>query len=121
MMVDDHPLDYADFEGVIPEGEYGAGTVIVWDNGTYTNITQKKGQEVLLSQGLEDGHIAIRLEGKKLKGGYALIRIGKGASKNWLLMKMKDDEADLGDELTSTRPESVISGRAISEISAQEH
>src|SRR5512136_126321 len=69
---EDHPLEYAEFEGVIPEGQYGAGKVIVWDIGPYLNITEKDGRVMEIDRGLENGHISIYLEGKKLKGAYAL-------------------------------------------------
>ena len=74
MPTDDHPLEYATFEGTIPEGEYGAGTVMVWDIGTFENIKHSKGQLIPMNQCYENGHIEIFLYGKKLKGGYALIR-----------------------------------------------
>ena len=115
----DHPLDYADFEGVIPEGEYGAGTVLVWDSGSYRNLREKAGQEVPMEQAIDDGHIAIWLEGNKLKGGYALIHTGKAADKRWLLVKMNDEKADAGANPVATRPESVLSGRTIEEIARE--
>ncbi|MGH7563623.1 MAG: DNA polymerase ligase N-terminal domain-containing protein, partial [Gemmatimonadota bacterium] len=77
MPTEDHPLDYHDFEGVIPEGEYGAGAVIVWDRGTYRNLTDD-GDEVPVARAIDDGHLKIWLDGEKLRGGYALTRIGKG-------------------------------------------
>lgn len=86
VMVEDHPLDYADFEGAIPEGQYGAGTVEIWDNGEYENM-----RTIPMSKSIEDGKIEIKLKGKKLKGNFALIRTkfgGKG--KNWLFFRMKD-------------------------------
>lgn len=86
---EDHPLEYASFEGTIPEGQYGAGTVVVWDTGPYRNMTQKDGQEISMALALHSGHAAFRLEGKKLKGGYALTRTKRG----WILVKMKDEMA----------------------------
>ena len=74
----DHPLSYADFEGTIPEDEYGGGTVLVWDRGSYENITEKDGKVVPLAKALKQGHAFVRLSGKKLSGGYALQRTGKG-------------------------------------------
>src|SRR5579872_5667891 len=71
---DDHPLDYATFEGVIPEGEYGAGTVMVWDIGTYKNIKESNGKSVPMSTCLKDGHIEVELDGKKVHGAFAFIR-----------------------------------------------
>jgi DNA ligase D-like protein (predicted 3'-phosphoesterase) len=73
---EDHPLGYADFEGVIPEGEYGGGTVLVWDRGTYDNITEKDDGLMPMGKALEAGHALFRLHGEKLRGGYALQRTG---------------------------------------------
>jgi len=92
--VEDHPLDYADFEGGIPNGEYGAGAVLVWDRGTYRNLREEDDKPASMTEALQDGHVAVWLEGEKLRGGYALIRTGKGDDNRWLLIKMKDDEAD---------------------------
>lgn len=108
---DDHPLDYAEFEGVIPEGEYGAGPVIIWDRGKFKNLGDDD-----LSDQLEDGHIKVELKGKKLKGGYALNRMRKGKKEQWLLVKMKDDEADARRNPVSTEPRSVKSGKTIEEV-----
>jgi DNA ligase D-like protein (predicted 3'-phosphoesterase) len=114
---EDHPLEYAGFEGVIPEGEYGAGSVLVWDTGHYRNLKEDDdGNEVPLEKSIDDGHVTVWLEGKKLKGGYALIRTGKGDDKRWLLVKMKDDEADARRNPVSTEPESVLSGRTLDDI-----
>src|SRR6266542_3760389 len=74
MPTEDHPLDYAGFEGLIPEGAYGAGPVVVWDTGTYRNLTEKDGREVPVEDAVEQGHVKVWLEGKKLTGGYALTR-----------------------------------------------
>ncbi len=81
VLTEDHPLEYADFEGVIPEGQYGAGTVLAWDRGTYHNMTIKEGEEVPASRAVEHGHIAFWLEGRKLRGGYALTRTPRGWNK----------------------------------------
>ena len=70
---EDHPIDYIDFEGIIPEGNYGAGTVIVWDIGTYKNVKTKDGEIVSMERTIEEGHVDIWLEGMKLKGCYALL------------------------------------------------
>lgn len=113
---EDHPVDYIDFEGIIPEGNYGAGTVIVWDTGTYLNLNEKDGQEVDMEESIDNGHVNIWLEGHKLKGGYALIRTGKGNRKFWLLLKKKDEMSDTGKDILIDRPESVLSGRAIEDI-----
>ncbi len=113
---EDHPLDYADFEGVIPEEEYGAGTVLLWDRGTFENITQKDDETVAIAKALQQGHVLVRLHGKKLTGGYALQRTGKGKDAKWLLVKMDDDNADARRNPVSTEPKSVLSGRTIEEI-----
>jgi len=78
MMVEDHPFDYKNFEGIIPKGEYGGGTVIVWDEGTYEPIEKikgKKAQEKHLLAQLKAGSLKIILHGKKLKGEYALVKM----------------------------------------------
>jgi bifunctional non-homologous end joining protein LigD len=104
---EDHPLDYIDFEGVIPEGNYGAGTVIVWDTGTYTT-------ERDIRQQFRDGKISFTLNGTKIKGSFALIRI-KQRNKQWLLIKSDGDDdyssAASKPDLTVTSPESVLTGR----------
>jgi DNA ligase D-like protein (predicted 3'-phosphoesterase) len=70
MRTEDHPIDYIDFEGVIPEGQYGAGPVIVWDAGTYRNLTEKNGKLVPVERAVRDGHVTVWLEGRKVTGGY---------------------------------------------------
>jgi DNA ligase D-like protein (predicted 3'-phosphoesterase) len=117
---EDHPLEYADFEGVIPEGEYGGGTMIVWDKGTYRNLQAEKDESRTMAEAYEDGHIEVWLEGEKLSGGYALVRTGKGDDSRWLLIKMKDDRADARRNPTSTEPQSVLSGRTLEEVREQE-
>lgn len=109
---EDHPIDYIDFEGIIPPGNYGAGTVIVWDTGTYQNLKK----DTPMNKAVAEGHIDFWLEGKKLKGGYALIRTGKGSRKFWLLLKKKDDKADSKHDILIDMPESVLSGRTIEEV-----
>jgi len=121
MPTEDHPLEYADFEGIIPEGQYGAGTVMVWDSGTYRNLRQdKEGERVSMEDALQEGKVEVILEGQKLQGGYALIRTGGGEKPRWLLVKMADEEADARRTPVSTEPESVISGRILKEIAEQE-
>jgi DNA ligase D-like protein (predicted 3'-phosphoesterase) len=114
-----HPLDYADFEGVIPEGEYGAGTVIVWDIGPYRNLRAEKGEgKTLMPESIREGKVEVWLEGKKVRGGYALVRTGgAGGKERWLLIKMRDDEADARRDPVSTEPKSVLSGKTLEEIS----
>jgi DNA ligase D-like protein (predicted 3'-phosphoesterase) len=108
MAVDDHPLSWGDFEGVIEEGEYGAGPVIVWDRGDYRNLREESMEEAL---GL--GHLSFWLEGEKLRGGWSLRRIG---GRRWLLVKRRDEEADARRNPVSTQRESVVSGRTIEEV-----
>jgi DNA ligase D-like protein (predicted 3'-phosphoesterase) len=104
---EDHPLDYVDFEGRIPEGEYGAGTVVVWDRGTYENLREED-----VAAGLERGHLTVWLDGRKIRGGYALTHIRmRGDDRNWLLVKVDDAEADRRRKPVRTQPESVLSGR----------
>ncbi len=109
MMVEDHPYDYKDFEGNIPEGNYGAGNVIVWDNGTYTATDgDSKDVEKTLRAGLHKGHLSFVLKGKKLKGEFALIKIRNGKQENaWLLIKKDDKYASDDDVLQKNK--SVIS------------
>lgn len=115
---EDHPLDYADFESVIPAGSYGAGAVLVWDRGTYRNLTEKEGREVGVAEALGRGHVSVWLEGEKVRGGYALTRFRTGKDEAWLLVKMNDAEADPGRNPVETEPRSVVSGRTIEEILA---
>ena len=95
MMVEDHPYDYKDFKGIIPEGNYGAGIVEIWDSGTYTALTDDKGadHEKLLKAGLKAGNLKVVLKGKKVKGEFALVKIKNrsGDKENtWLLIKHND-------------------------------
>jgi DNA ligase D-like protein (predicted 3'-phosphoesterase) len=108
---EDHPLDYASFEDIIPDGEYGAGGVIVWDRGTYTNATIYE-----MAEGLDRGHLSFRLHGEKLSGGYALTRIRDGKDETWLLIKRRDEDADERRKPVRSQPESVLSGRTLEEL-----
>jgi DNA ligase D-like protein (predicted 3'-phosphoesterase) len=115
MRVEDHPLDYADFEGVIPKGQYGAGTVIVWDTGSYRPLGDEP-----LERALEHGHATVWLQGRKLNGGFALTRIGKGRRERWLLVKMDDEGADRRRNPIKSQAESALSGRTVEELAAEE-
>ena len=120
MPTEDHPLEYADFEGVIPKDEYGGGTVMVWDTGPYRNLRAEKDADKLsMEESLDDGKVEVWLEGKKLRGGYVLIRTGKGDDARWLLIKMDDDEADARRNPTSTEPKSVLTGRTLDGIAEE--
>jgi DNA ligase D-like protein (predicted 3'-phosphoesterase) len=108
---EDHPLDYAGFEGVIPEGEYGAGRVIVWDRGCYANATERD-----MAECLDRGHLSFRLQGEKLHGGFALTRIREGKDETWLLVKRRDEDADARRKPVKSQPESVLSGRTLDDL-----
>ncbi len=118
--VEDHSLAYADFEGVLPEGTYGAGAVIVWDTGPYRGLNERDGVELSMSDALDAGHASFWLEGHKLVGGWSLRRFRGGAKPQWLLVKRRDEHADARRRPTSTQPESVLSGRTIEAISREE-
>jgi DNA ligase D-like protein (predicted 3'-phosphoesterase) len=118
---EDHPLAYADFEGVIPEGEYGAGTVLVWDAGRYRNLkTDDDGEPVPVEVQLADGHATVWLEGEKVRGGYALTRVAESEDERWLLVKMDDEGADARRNPVSTEPASVSTGRTLKEVAEEE-
>jgi len=118
MMVEDHPYDYRTFEGVIPEGNYGAGTVIVWDEGTFHSaegdFTSKKEEDKDLLHQLHAGKIKFVLEGTKLKGEFALIKAPARGENGWLLMKLKDKHATKKDILAYEK--SAISGKTLEQI-----
>jgi len=109
--VEDHPLAYADFEGVIGAG-YGSGAVIVWDAGTYRNLDEERS----MAEALDAGHAKVWLEGEKLRGGWTLHRTNAGAKPQWLLMKRRDEGADARRNPQSTQPESVKTGRTVEEV-----
>ena len=114
---EDHPLQYGNFEGVIPEGEYGAGTVLLWDRGDYRNLrAEKEDDGADMEAALDDGKIEVWLNGEKLKGGYVLIRTSTGKDEQWLLKKIDDDAADARRNPVSTEPHSVESGLTLEEI-----
>ena len=118
MMVEDHPYDYGTFEGIIPEGNYGAGTVMVWDEGTYEASellgADKKIQDKNLRHQLYAGKIKFILKGKKLKGEYVLIKAHGRGENAWLLIKIKDENASKVDILSKDK--SVMSGKTLEEI-----
>lgn len=109
--VEDHALDYIDFEGRIGAG-HGAGAVIVWDAGTYRNLDEERS----VAEALEAGHAKVWLEGRKLIGGWTLQRTHGGAKAQWLAIKRRDAEADARRDPVATQPESVRSGRTLDEL-----
>lgn len=113
---EDHPMEYADFEGRIPDGNYGAGPVLVWDHGTFENITEKKGKVRPAHLALRDGHLLFKLNGGKLKGAFALQRTGAGKKARWLLVKMHDEHASARRDPVKSRPKSAKTGRTLRQI-----
>ncbi|MDA8269975.1 MAG: DNA ligase, partial [Actinomycetota bacterium] len=120
VMVEDHPLDYLGFEGTLPEGSYGAGTVMVWDQGTYSDYERAANRSAAvenLRRGLENGEIRFILNGKKLRGAFVLVKMRPKQGNNyWLLIKKRDEFADDEDPLNDDI--SVVSGRSFEEIMA---
>lgn len=117
MMVEDHPYDYRTFEGIIPAGQYGGGTVIVWDEGTYEPIEEikgKKAQEKHLLKQLKSGSLKIKLHGKKLQGEFALVKTQGIGENGWLLIKHKDKYATVADITKKDR--SVLSGKTLEAV-----
>ncbi|PKN83613.1 MAG: hypothetical protein CVU51_12090 [Deltaproteobacteria bacterium HGW-Deltaproteobacteria-1] len=117
VMVEDHPFDYKDFEGVIPEGNYGAGSVIIWDRGFYYHPADPDGNqsETLLREGLKKGHLTFILHGEKLQGEFALVKTRKD-EKSWLLLKKNDRFATTKDILKNNR--SVVSRENLEEVAS---
>ena len=116
-MTEDHPIEYAEFEGVIPEGHYGAGTVIVWDKGNFESEGDRSPEEQLAK-----GELKILLEGKKLRGAFVLVHMGRhqgkpGEKSRWLLIKRKDQWANSQWKAEAPRVvRSVLTGRTLEEI-----
>ncbi|PVW16556.1 DNA polymerase ligase N-terminal domain-containing protein [Marixanthomonas spongiae] len=119
---EDHPLDYAKFEGTIPKDQYGGGTVMIWDRGTFKNIkTDDEDNAIDLKKSFEMGTIEVYLKGEKISGGYALVKMKSGNMKgNWLLIKMDDDQADARRNPVSTENKSVVSGKTMKQIAADD-
>ncbi|MCW5877185.1 MAG: DNA ligase D [Anaerolineales bacterium] len=114
---EDHPMEYLAFEGVIPKGQYGAGPMIVWDTGTYTNIRGEKRKPFSMQESYEQGLIEVRFSGEKLRGAYALVRTKfRDAENSWLMVKMKDGEADPDRDIVGEHPQSVKTGKTIEEL-----
>ena len=116
MPTEDHPLEYAKFEGIIPEGEYGGGTVMIWDDGTWTPEVEN------VDAALKKGDLKFSLQGKKLRGSWVLVRMrarGGESRPGWLLIKHRDEFASTRD-ITEEEPRSVISNRILVEIARDE-
>lgn len=112
--VENHPIEYGRFEGIIPKGNYGAGTVMIWDYGTYTDRKNPGNAEESLIKGLESGKMSFILNGQRLKGEFILVRTQE--SQNWLLMKKRDQFASYHETIYET---SVVTGRSMTEIASQ--
>lgn len=120
MEVEDHPIEYNKFEGTIPQGEYGGGTVMLWDRGTYSYGGSNPDPDEGLRQGYAKGDFKFVLNGKRLKGSWALVRMrrdGRGKPQ-WLLIKHRDEHAVPGSDVAAEYPTSVASGRTMEEIAA---
>jgi len=115
VQTEDHPLEYADFEGVIPEGNYGAGAMIVWDRGVYRSIEERGPAEAL-----EAGKLDLELRGHKLQGRFALVRTRRDSGKDWLLLRKGSPPSETG-ELVEREPYSVYSGLDIEECREELH
>ena len=114
---EDHPMSYAEFEGIIPKGQYGGGTVMLWDRGTWAPITGKSAKDI------DKGHLHFTLDGERMKGEWILIRLKPRAGEkreNWLLRKIEDAYAGGTDDLVARELTSVLTGRTMAEIAADE-
>jgi len=119
MEVEDHPIEYNTFEGTIPKGQYGGGTVMLWDRGTYE--PEAGGGDEALREGYERGDLKFILHGKRLEGGWVLVRMrrGEGGRAQWLLIKHRDDSADRDYDVTAEVTTSVATGRTMEEIATR--
>jgi bifunctional non-homologous end joining protein LigD len=121
MQVEDHPISYNDFEGTIPKGEYGGGTVMLWDQGTYGAADAAGDAEVkALRDGLRRGRLDLVMHGERLRGGFALVRMrgGDGEKAQWLLIKRDDETAQPSSDIVAEHDTSAVSGRTMDEIAA---
>ena len=121
MMVEDHPYDYKDFKGVIPEGNYGAGIVEIWDHGTYTPLDLPKGKdaETVVMHGIKSGSVKVVLKGRKLKGEFALVRMKKAGENAWLLIKHRDEYSVDGYDSEAETPKSSPINKALAKEEKQ--
>ena len=119
MQVEDHPIEYNKFEGTIPQGEYGGGTVMLWDRGTYTAPGDEPDPEAALRRGYEKGDFKFELHGKRLHGSWVLVRIRRDEERRqWLLIKHRDEFAEEGADIVAEEQTSVATGRTMEEISS---
>ena len=118
MQVEDHPIEYNKFEGTIPEGEYGGGTVMLWDRGTYTAVEPGPDPVGRLREGYERGDFKFELKGKRLRGSWVLVRIKRGGphKPQWLLIKHRDEYAKPGSDIVAEEMTSVATGRTMDAI-----
>ncbi|HSJ24241.1 MAG TPA: DNA polymerase ligase N-terminal domain-containing protein [Longimicrobiales bacterium] len=125
MQVEDHPIEYNAFEGVIPEGQYGGGTVMLWDRGTYAPDEPRSGEADAgaVRRGLKDGKLSFTLHGDRLHGSFALVRTRRGeeagSRPQWLLIKHRDEHATPGTDVTARFITSIESGRTMDEIATE--
>lgn len=127
VLTEDHPLDYAEFEGVIPQGEYGGGTVIVWDRGTYAPVPSD-GKEIAsedidkeMRHAFAKGRIRVRFAGDRLDGTWSLVRMARPDDEGaWLMIKSRDAQVDPARDLTEEAVSSVLTGRTIEDVESQE-
>jgi len=121
MQVEDHPIEYNTFEGTIPQGEYGGGTVMLWDRGWYE--AEKGGGEDGVREGYKKGDLKVVFHGKRMKGSWVLVRTrgwggrgGSGQKPSWLLIKHRDEYAEAGDALVERYTTSVVTKRSMEQI-----
>jgi bifunctional non-homologous end joining protein LigD len=122
MQVEDHPMDYNSFEGTIPKGEYGGGTVMLWDRGTYSPDEAHSGEsdEDAVRRGLKAGKLSFTFHGDRLRGSYALVRTDRGPKPKWLLIKHRDEEVrTTAPDITEEVITSVDTGRTMEEIAGE--
>jgi bifunctional non-homologous end joining protein LigD len=120
MQVEDHPIEYNRFEGIIPAGEYGGGTVMLWDRGSYSFAEKVPDAEAALREGYAKGDLKFELKGKRLRGSWVLVRIQRGspAKPQWLLIKHRDKYAREGSDIVAEEDTSVATGRTMAAIAA---
>jgi bifunctional non-homologous end joining protein LigD len=120
MQVEDHPIDYNTFEGTIPQGEYGGGTVMLWDHGTYTSAVNEEDPVPELRRGYAKGDLKVLMNGKRMRGSWVLVRTRRGSEEKpqWLLIKHRDEYAEPGSDIVAREMTSVTTGRTMEEIAS---